>query len=71
MARRARDTLIARLEKRENDVSDADAVVLRTQQAQDAGEIKWHTIDASQSSDVALEQALTLLRVYVNDAAGV
>jgi uncharacterized protein len=63
------ETLLARLEQRQHDVSDADAAVLRLQQGQDAGMITWYPLDASTSHDVMLQQALTLTRAYVNDTA--
>jgi aminoglycoside phosphotransferase family enzyme/predicted kinase len=61
-------TLLEHLRQRRHDASDADATVLRMQQAQDAGVIAWHTIDASRSSDVVLRQALALLQDHLNDA---
>ena len=63
------EIVLERLERRQHDASDADAAVLRLQQRQDAGTVTWHTLEASASHGVVLQQALTLTRPYVNDAA--
>ena len=55
-------TLIARVERRRNDPSDADAAVVRQQQAQDIGSMTWHRLDASLSGDVLVNRALSLVR---------
>ena len=53
----AEGMLIARVEKRRHDVSDADAGVIRVQQAQHTGAMSWHRMDASMSSEDVLEHA--------------
>jgi uncharacterized protein len=55
--------LIARVEQRRHDASDADASVIRLQRAVDAGEIRWHRIDASATPDAVLRSALSSLQV--------
>jgi predicted kinase len=39
--------LIDRVAQRRDDASDADAAVVRLQEAQDTGDVGWHRIDAS------------------------
>jgi uncharacterized protein len=50
-------TLIARVEQRREDVSDADADVIRLQHAQQPGAMTWHSVEASMSSEAVLERA--------------
>jgi aminoglycoside phosphotransferase family enzyme/predicted kinase len=50
-------TLIARVEGRRNDASDADVGVIRMQQAQRAGAMTWHSVEASKSLAAVLEYA--------------
>lgn len=56
-----RDTLIARVERRRLDPSDADAAVVRQQSTQDAGAIGWHRIDAAREPDAVVKDALAYL----------
>jgi predicted kinase len=49
--------LIARTERRTNDPSDADATVIRLQQAQDTGAITWRRLEASASEAALLSSA--------------
>jgi aminoglycoside phosphotransferase family enzyme/predicted kinase len=53
--------LIARTERRKNDPSDADANVIRLQQAQDTGDMTWRRLDASGSEAALLSAATTYL----------
>jgi uncharacterized protein len=46
--------LVARVEARRHDPSEADAGVIRMQRAQEMGDIRWMRIDASQPSDAVL-----------------
>ena len=50
-------TLVARIEQRRNDPSDADAGVIRMQHRQPAGVMTWHRVEASTSSEGVLEYA--------------
>jgi predicted kinase len=49
--------LIARIEQRQNDPSDANADVIRMQRRQPIGDVTWHRIDASSSSAIVREHA--------------
>jgi hypothetical protein len=55
------DTLIARVEHRRGDASDADRRVVREQLSYDLGQIAWHEIDASGTAENALEETRRLL----------
>jgi aminoglycoside phosphotransferase family enzyme/predicted kinase len=50
-------TLIARVEQRRQDVSDADADVIRMQHTQGTGAMTWYRVEASMSSEAVLERA--------------
>jgi aminoglycoside phosphotransferase family enzyme/predicted kinase len=50
-------TLIARVEERRHDVSDADADVIRMQRSQGTGPMSWRRVEASLSSEAVLEHA--------------
>ena len=50
-------TLVARVEQRRADPSDADADVIRMQSSQRTGPISWHRVEASSSSTAVLEDA--------------
>jgi aminoglycoside phosphotransferase family enzyme/predicted kinase len=63
--------LIARTERRRNDPSDADASVIRTQTAHDAGEVGWCRIDASQSAPSVLSRATDRVRERLHGALNV
>jgi len=49
------ETLVARVGRRRNDPSDADAAVVRMQRTQEAGAIAWSRVDASGSADTVLQ----------------
>jgi len=49
--------LIARIEQRRNDASDANADVIRMQHRQPRGLMTWHRIEASTSAGIVLEHA--------------
>jgi predicted kinase len=57
--------LIARLQHRMADASDADADVLRNQCAQGAGTVSWQRIDAQASANAVLEQAASVVNTAV------
>jgi aminoglycoside phosphotransferase family enzyme/predicted kinase len=59
--------LLARLRSRTADASDADAAVLRLQQARGVGEIGWRRIDASAPADVVVDTAAS--RIGASTAA--
>jgi aminoglycoside phosphotransferase family enzyme/predicted kinase len=65
--------LIDRTSKRRNDPSDADADVVRLQQARDTGDIGWDRLDASGPPAAVLSSALAHVRAHrqevLNDAA--
>jgi aminoglycoside phosphotransferase family enzyme/predicted kinase len=54
-------TLQARLGRRRDDVSDADAAVLRKQLTYDLGHINWHRLDADQTTEALVNSARGLL----------
>ncbi len=58
------ETLVARVESREADASDAGAAVVRKQLGFDPGEIAWARIDASGAPDEVRERAGELLRTH-------
>jgi uncharacterized protein len=49
--------LIARVEQRRNDPSDANVDVIRMQRRQPTGQLMWHRIDASTSPAIVLDYA--------------
>ena len=51
------ETLIARVEQRRGDASDADRRVVKEQLGYDLGEIAWSLVDASGSLSRSLENA--------------
>lgn len=55
-------TRIARVEKRVNDASDANASVARGQEAYDLGELEWSVIDAAGAPEETLARARAALR---------
>jgi predicted kinase len=59
-------TLIARVEQRRHDASDADADVIRLQRAQDIGAMTWHRIEASTSSEEVLEHAAGYVQARID-----
>ncbi len=63
------DLLVARIQSRGPDASDADASVIRLQLQQDAGMIRWHRLDASPDSERVLQHALTLLTTGASPSA--
>jgi hypothetical protein len=63
--------LIARTERRANDPSDADADVVRRQQAQNPGPITWCRLDASVSEAALRSSAAICVRERLHDAFSV
>jgi hypothetical protein len=63
--------LIDRTAQRRNDPSDADADVVRMQQAQDVGDPGWYRLDASVATDSVLATAMTRVREAVPGAVNV
>jgi aminoglycoside phosphotransferase family enzyme/predicted kinase len=55
-------TLIARVEQRHNDASDADAAVIRLQHRGGTGVMEWHRIEASRTPDAVVDEALKRVR---------
>jgi len=55
------DTLIARVEARRGDASDADRRVVREQLDYDLGEITWCEVDASQTPEHSLAEARQII----------
>lgn len=55
------ETLIARVETRKNDVSDAHAAIVRRQLGWDLGEIRWRKLDAQQPLPDIVRAALEAL----------
>jgi hypothetical protein len=64
----AESTLIARIDQRRKDPSDADADVIRMQRAQQTGTIGWHRLDASVSAELVLQTATAYLRERLSNA---
>jgi predicted kinase len=60
--------LIARINSRANDPSDADANVVRAQQAQGTGHITWRRIDATLSKVAELSVAIDCVRQWLPEA---
>jgi aminoglycoside phosphotransferase family enzyme/predicted kinase len=58
-------TLVARIEQRHNDASDADAQVIRTQHRHGTGVMTWHRLEASRSRELVLESAVRHLERQV------
>ena len=61
-------TLVARVEQRRNDASDADPDVIRMQHAQRTGAMSWHSVEASGSSIAVLEHATRYVQERVHGA---
>ena len=59
--------LVARVEQRRNDASDADADVIRMPRREPTGAIAWQRIDASASAAAVLERATEVLRSRIGD----
>jgi hypothetical protein len=55
------DVLIGRTAQRGPDASDADAAVVRSQLAEDPGEIRWARVNASDSPGAVLDRARALV----------
>ncbi|MFA5900681.1 MAG: AAA family ATPase [Hyphomicrobium sp.] len=55
------ETLIARVESRRGDASDADRRVVREQLSYDLGDIAWRQVDASGTTEYSLAEALRVL----------
>jgi predicted kinase len=62
-------TLIARIEQRRNDASDADAAVIRLQHREDTGVIEWHRVEASGPLDAVVDEASRYVHRAVPRAA--
>lgn len=54
-------TLLARVDARTGDASDADAAVVRLQSTQPTGAIEWSRVDASAGPEVVCERATSVL----------
>ncbi len=61
-------TLIARVEHRRNDASDADAAVILLQHRQGTGVMPWHRVEALRSPDVVLQHASKYVQDQVHHA---
>ncbi len=57
------EMLIARVERRQGDASDADKRVVREQLGYDLGEITWYKVDASGTPEQGLEDAQRVVEV--------
>jgi aminoglycoside phosphotransferase family enzyme/predicted kinase len=55
-------TLIARVEQRHSDASDADAAVIRLQHRDGTGVMEWHRVEASRSPDAVVDEASQRIR---------
>ena len=62
-------TLIARAERRRNDPSDADAVVIRRQRDELSEPAGWTRLDASMGPQMVVESAVSGMREQVDDSA--
>jgi aminoglycoside phosphotransferase family enzyme/predicted kinase len=58
-------TLVARVEQRRDDPSDANADVIRLQQQQGTGVMTWHRLAAAPPPDTVLKDAATYVRDHV------
>jgi aminoglycoside phosphotransferase family enzyme/predicted kinase len=63
--------LVDRTAGRRNDASDADAAVVRMQQARETGDIRWCRLDASVSASAVLAAAVTRIRERAGGALNV
>jgi aminoglycoside phosphotransferase family enzyme/predicted kinase len=64
------ETLIARVERRRGDASDADRRVVREQLGYDLGNIAWHVVDASGTVAQSVEEAQRVLAATPIKPAG-
>jgi uncharacterized protein len=64
------ETLIARVERRRGDASDADRRVVREQLGYDLGNIAWHVVDASGTIAQSVEEAQRVLAATPIKPAG-
>ena len=67
-------TLVARVEQRNNDASDANAAVIRVQLQQGTGVLTWHRVEAAPLSDIVLESTVKYIQAQlpgVLNSAGV
>jgi aminoglycoside phosphotransferase family enzyme/predicted kinase len=60
-------TLVARIERRRDDASDANADVIRSQRQQGAGVVTWHRVEASPSATSVLEHTAAVVQAQVPD----
>jgi len=58
---------LSRTEQRRNDVSDADATIVRMQRAQDTGDIAWYRLDASAPAATVLSSATDCLHARLRE----
>jgi hypothetical protein len=54
--------------QRHNDVSDADAAVIRLQHRDGTGVMEWHRVEASRTPGAVVDEALTRVREFAPDA---
>ncbi len=64
-------TLVARVEQRRHDASDADAAVIRLQHRTGTGVIRWRRLDASGSPDLVLDEASNYVHELVQRSRNV
>jgi aminoglycoside phosphotransferase family enzyme/predicted kinase len=57
--------LMARVERRRDDASDANADVIRIQQQQGTGVMTWHRVEAAPSSEIVLESTAKYLQAQL------
>lgn len=63
--------LVARVEQRQHDASDADAEVIRLQHAQQTGTISWRRIEAWMSSGEVMEHAARYVQAQIGGAINI
>jgi uncharacterized protein len=61
-------TLVARVERRHDDASDADATVVRRQYTQEAGSIAWHRMDASPAPEAVADAVIRVVHRAAPDS---
>jgi len=58
-------TLVARIERRRDDASDANADIIRSQKQQGAGVVTWRAVEASSSATSVLEHTANYVQSQV------
>jgi predicted kinase len=58
-------TLVARIERRRDDASDANADIIRSQKQQGAGVVTWRAVEASSSATTVLEHTANYVQSQV------